>query len=158
MVASLQGLNEEARRRFEHAMALNREVGDNWMVAISHNNLGNANRGLGDYAAAREHYVACLQAHREHDDKWALAFLLEDVSRLAALADEPVLALELLGAADALHEQTGAPRSAALDQEIAADTEPAVSSLTADQRTSARQRGRTFDPARAIDAALSLGS
>ena len=39
--------------RFEEAMRLNREVGDSWMVAISHNNLGNANRGLGDYAAAR---------------------------------------------------------------------------------------------------------
>ena len=157
MIASLEGRGGEARSRFEEAMRLNREVGDSWMVAISHNNLGNANRDLGDYAAAREHYDECLRAHRERDDKWALAFLLEDVGRLAALSGDPELGLELLGAADTLHEEIAAPRAQALEQEIAADIEPGASSLTADQRTAARARGRTFDRARAIDAALSLG-
>jgi class 3 adenylate cyclase/tetratricopeptide (TPR) repeat protein len=157
MIASLEGRGGEARSRFEEAMRLNREVGDSWMVAISHNNLGNANRDLGDYAAAREHYDECLRAHRERDDKWALAFLLEDVGRLAALSGDPELGLELLGAADALHEEIAAPRAQALELEIAADIEPAASSLTADQRTAARARGRTFDRTRAIDAALSLG-
>ena len=111
MIASLEGLQRGGTGRFEEAMRLNREVGDSWMVAISHNNLGNANRGLGDYAAAREHYAECLRAHREHDDKWALAFVLEDVARLAALSGQPERALELLGAADALHDQIGAPRA-----------------------------------------------
>jgi predicted ATPase/class 3 adenylate cyclase len=156
MIATLEGRNEEARTHFEDAMRLNSEVGDNWRVVVCHNNLGNACRGLGDYAAARDHYAESLRAHREHDDKWALAFLLEDVGRLAALTGGPERALELLGAADAVREEIGSPRSAALDQAILGDVEPATASLTADQQTVARARGRTFGPARAIDAALSL--
>ncbi|MGA3362227.1 MAG: tetratricopeptide repeat protein [Solirubrobacteraceae bacterium] len=154
MIASLQGRNEEARGRFEEAMRLNREVGDSWMVAISHNNLGNANRGLHDYAAAREDYAASLLAHRRHNDGWALAFLLEDVGRLAALTGEPQLALTLLGAADALREEIGAPRAAALEQEIAADIEPAVAALGPELRAQARARGRGLSRVEAIETAL----
>ena len=69
-------------------MRLNREVGDSWMVAISHNNLGNANRGLGDFDEARRHYAESLRAYRDYDDKWAMAFLLEDVASLAAIAGD----------------------------------------------------------------------
>ncbi len=156
MIASLEGRNEEARKRFEEAMRLNREVGDSWMVAISHNNLGNANRGLGDYAAAAREYAACLNAHRQHDDRWALAFLLEDVSRLAALTGEPVRALELLGAADGLREQIGAPRAAALEQEIASDLDPATAAIGPQECADARARGRELDASAAIDAALEL--
>ncbi|MGA2009167.1 MAG: tetratricopeptide repeat protein [Solirubrobacteraceae bacterium] len=156
MIASLEGRNAEARSRFEEAMRLNREVGDSWMVAISHNNLGNANRGLGDYAAALEHYAECLRAHRTHDDKWALAFVLEDVGRLAALGGRPELAFELLGAADALHEEIGAPRAATLEQEILRDIEPAASALTAEARAAARDRGRVLTTTEAIDAGLNL--
>jgi hypothetical protein len=137
-------------------MRLNREVGDSWMVAISHNNLGNANRGLGDYAAAAREYAACLNAHRQHDDRWALAFLLEDVSRLAALTGEPVRALELLGAADGLREQIGAPRAAALEQEIASDLDPATAAIGPQECADARARGRELDASAAIDAALEL--
>ena len=66
-------------------MRLNREVGDAWMVAISDNNLGNATRGLGDFDAAQHHYAESLRAYREYDDKWALAFLVEDIGQLAAM-------------------------------------------------------------------------
>ena len=38
---------EEGRDRFGRTMLLGREVGDPWMVALVHNNLGNATRGLG---------------------------------------------------------------------------------------------------------------
>jgi hypothetical protein len=57
MVAVLQKRYEEAREWFEKSMRLTRQVGDTWMVAVCHNNLGNATRGLGDYAAARSHYA-----------------------------------------------------------------------------------------------------
>jgi class 3 adenylate cyclase/tetratricopeptide (TPR) repeat protein len=156
MIATHEGRNEEARARFEEAMRLNREVGDGWRVVVAHNNLGNANRGLGDHAAAREHYAQCLRAHRDRDDKWALAFLLEDVGRLAALTGRPELALELLGAADALREQIGAPRAAALEREILDELAPAATALAAGQRSAARARGRALGPAAAIAAALSL--
>jgi tetratricopeptide (TPR) repeat protein len=156
MIATLEGRNEEARARFEDAMRLNREVGDNWRVVVCHNNLGNACRGLGDYVAASDHYDESLRAHREHDDKWALAFLLEDVSRLLALTGQPERALELLGAADAVREEIGSPRSAGLDQAILGDVGPAITSLPTPQQSAARARGQALGRARAIDAALSL--
>ncbi len=156
MIASIEGLHDEARERFDEAMRLNSEVGDSWSVAISHNNLGNANRDLGRYDAAREHYAESLRAHNDHDDRWALAFLLEDVGRLAALSGQPERALELVGSADIMREQIGAPRASSLEQEIAAAIEPAASLLTGTQRAAARRRGRRFDRARAIEAGLSI--
>ncbi len=158
MIDIFEGRNEEARARFEEAMRLNREVGDSWRVVICHNNLGNANRGLRDYPAAREHYGECLRAHREHDDDWALAFLLEDVGRLAAQMADPRLALELVGAADALREAIGSPRGAALEREIAGDIEPAAAGLTVARRDAARRRGRAMSRERAIALALSLAA
>ena len=107
-------------------MLLNREVGDPWMVAIVHNNLGNATRGLGDYDAARGHYADSLRAYRDYDDRWALAFLLEDIGVLAALSGDAPPALELIGAADALRESIGAPRAPSLDEEIREQMAPAV--------------------------------
>ena len=85
MIAVLQKRYAEARDWFQKSMLLSREVGDAWMVAICHNNLGNATRGLGDYEAARRHYADSLRAYRDYDDRWALAFLLEDIGILAAL-------------------------------------------------------------------------
>jgi tetratricopeptide (TPR) repeat protein len=156
MIATLEGRNAEARDRFEEAMRLNREVGDSWRVVVCHNNLGNANRGLGDFAAAAAHYAACLRAHRERDDKWSLAFLLEDVGRLAALTGSPEVALELLGAADALREQIGAPRAAALERAILGDVEEAAAALSPSQLAAARDRGRALDQQQAIEAGLAL--
>src|SRR5207244_657652 len=69
MIAVLQRSFEEARQWFEKSMQLSRQVGDTWMVANCHNNLGNATRGLGDHAAARAHYAESLRAYRDYDDR-----------------------------------------------------------------------------------------
>jgi class 3 adenylate cyclase/tetratricopeptide (TPR) repeat protein len=141
MIASLQGRYEEARRRFDEAIRLNREVGDPWMVAICHNNLGNATRGLGDYPAARSHYGEALRTYRDYDDRWALAFLIEDVGVLAARTGVPERALTLLGAADALREEIGAPRPPALDAELAQALAASCDAL-GERAESLREKGR----------------
>ena len=38
--------------------------------------------GLGEHAAASGHYAASLAACRDYGDRWALAFLLEDIAVL----------------------------------------------------------------------------
>jgi len=118
MIASLQGRYEEARQRLEEGIRLNREVGDPWMLALCQNNLGNATRGLGDNAAARRHYGEAMRAYRERDDRWAIAFLLEDVGVLAARVGAHERGLRLLGAADAVRAEIGAPRPPALEDEL----------------------------------------
>ena len=84
LIALLQRDFAAARDWFQKSMALNREVGDAWMVALSDHNLGNANRELGEHALARRHYAASLVAYRSYEDAWALVFLLEDVAVMLA--------------------------------------------------------------------------
>jgi len=124
------------------------------MVATCHNNLGNAYRGLGDYATAREHYGKSLRACRDYDDKWALAFLIEDIGVLAAQSADARAALQLLGAADALRAAIDAPRAPALAQEIDSQLAVATTGLDQSQRDECRARGRALD----LDAAIALAS
>ena len=91
-------------------MGLCREVGDSWMVALAQNNLGNANREIGDYDTARRNYSESLEGYSRFEDQWALAFLLEDIAILAVLVGQPLLGFELLGAAESLRTATGSPR------------------------------------------------
>ena len=127
-------------------MRLNREVGDAWMVAIGHNNLGNATRGLGDLAAAREHYAAALAAYRDYDDRWAMAFLLEDMGILAARAGDATSAFEALGAASRMRDEIDAPRAPALEEELATALADARAALGEEGATAAVERGRAMEP------------
>ena len=137
-------------------MRINREVGDTWMVANCNNNLGNATRGLGDYAAARVHYAESLRAYREYDDRWALAFLLEDVGVLAALRGDAASALELIGATDAIREAIGAPRAPSLAQELQQQVAAATTGIPEGEREASRARGRALDLHAAIERALAV--
>jgi tetratricopeptide (TPR) repeat protein len=118
MISLLEHDHAEARDRFAEAMRLNLEVGDLWMVAIAHHNLGNALRGLGNLDGAREHLAEALRAYVRHDDRWALAILFEDLVPLAAAGDRHAQALLLEGAAEALREELGAPRSPSQEAQL----------------------------------------
>ena len=54
-------------------------------------------------------YSESLTIYRELADKWALAYLLEDVGCLVALQDSCEAALRMVGAAARLREEIGAP-------------------------------------------------
>ena len=135
-------------------MRLNREVGDAWMVAISDNNLGNATAGLGEYEAAQRHYADSLRAYREYDDKWALAFLVEDIGQLAGLRGDGELAFELVGAPDTLRDEIGTPRAPALEEELERQLAPARRAIGGVAATDARARGQALTLTEALDLAL----
>jgi tetratricopeptide (TPR) repeat protein len=156
MIACLDKRYEEARDWFEKAMAINREVGDGWMVAVCHNNLGNAYRGLGDYSAARAHYIESLRSCREYDDKWTLAFLLEDIAMLAAAAGEVCAALELVAAVDTLRASIDAPRAPALANEIDAQLAATLRGLPEAEREACRAKGRGLELPDVLTLAISL--
>ncbi len=149
MICLLTGDHAQARDRFAEAMRLHSEVGDLWMVALAHHNLGNALLGLGSHAPARVHFAETLGAYRRHDDRWSLAMLFEDLAALAVAGEEPLTALELVGAADALRDVLGAPRSPAQDEHLAAVLAPA---RLADPTGGALERGR----ARGLDEAVAV--
>jgi predicted ATPase len=154
LILAMQRRFDEARTLLQRSMQLSGEVGDGWLVAIGHNNLGNTTRGLGDYDAARTHYRDSLRAYRDFDDKWAMAILLEDIGMLAALSGDAPAALELAGAAETLRVAIGAPRAPPQEEEIEAKLNTAAASLSDEERTAHRARGRALDLAAAIERAL----
>ena len=154
LILAMQRRFDEARTLLQRSMQLSREVGDGWLVAIGHNNLGNTTRGLGDYDAARSHYRDSLRAYRDFDDKWAMAILLEDIGMLAALTGDTPAALELVGAADTLRTAIGAPRAPPQEVEIEARLNAAAGSLSEQERTAHRARGRSLELAAAVERAL----
>jgi hypothetical protein len=54
-------------------MRLNCEVDDEWMVAIAHNNLGDATREQGELETAAYHLGQSLAGYQRFADQWALA-------------------------------------------------------------------------------------
>jgi tetratricopeptide (TPR) repeat protein len=146
---------QEARDRFTETMRLNLEVGDPWMVAIAQNNLGNANRGLGDIDDARRSYAAALAAYRALDDRWAMAFLLEDIAvLLGRTAEGATDAFRLLGAAETLRSEIGSPRGPGLDAELASSLSAARTSVGDGSADAAIGDGRTMG----FDAAMDLAA
>ena len=150
----LQKQFADARDWFEKSMALNREVGDAWMVALCDHNLANANRELGDLVRAREHYAASLRAYRGYDDPWAVGFLLEDVAVLLATIDDVAPAYELLGAADALRDANAMPRAPSRAREIEQSINDLATSLPQYRREACRSKGREMVASSALDYAL----
>ncbi len=156
MIAVLQQRFGEAGELFDTAMRLNREVGDTWMVAVSHNNLGNAYRGLGDGEGARDHYATSAEAYLAYGDRWAAAFLLEDISTLAAAEEQPTVALELLGAADRMRQEIDSPRSDTLEAELQREIVERGTGVDDAARAAARGRGRAMDLVAALTAAIAF--
>ena len=140
-------------------MRLNREVGDAWMVAISHNNLGNATRGLGDYAAARGHYADSLRAYRAYDDRWALGVPARGHRASSRRSTgERSAALELAGAAEKLREEIGSPRAPGLQEQLDQALATAAGALDGQGSAEAAARGRGRSFAEAVSAALAFCS
>ena len=97
-----------------------------------------------------------LRAYRDYDDAWAVAFLLEDIAELAAMLDQPARAFELVGAADALRAEIGAPRAPASEQHLEATIAEHAASLDPDERAACRESGRRLDADGAFRLALAV--
>jgi hypothetical protein len=125
-------------------MRLATEVGDRWVVAVGHHNLGNALVGLGEHGAAGPEFLHALRAYEDYGDHWSLALLAEDMVLMALAKGQREQAVELLGATDALRERIDAPRTpavtAALDAAFAGSADE--SAPTTDPSYA---RGRALD-------------
>ena len=135
-------------------MRLNREVGDAWMVAISHNNLGNADRGLGEYEAAQQHFADSLGAYASTTTSWAMAFLSRTSASWRGSAATGRSRSSSLGASDTLREEIGTPRAPGLEEELERQLAPARRSIGGIAAAEARTRGQTLTLAEALDLAL----
>jgi tetratricopeptide (TPR) repeat protein len=124
------------------------------MIGNALNNLGNVARAQSDYDQARAYYNESLAIYRILGDKWALAYLFEDVAWKAALQGEPQRALRLAGAASVLREDIGAPLTPGEASKLQSALEPARQALTDEERASAWSAGRALLLEEAIEDAL----
>lgn len=104
-----QGEYAQGRALLEEALALWREIGDRAFLANTLTSLGEVLIDQGDAPAARESLVESLQITRALGDKRAIAFLLENFARIAFLQNETARAVQLMGAANTLRQNIGAP-------------------------------------------------
>ena len=131
-----------------------RQVGVRWTIANFLNNLGNAARGQRDDDRAHALYRESLLIYRGFGDKWALAYLLEDIGSLLALEGKPTHALRLIGAAAALRAAIGVPLSGAEQARLDRLLAPALSHLAGWDQARALADGRALPQADAISEAL----
>jgi hypothetical protein len=125
------------------------------MLAIARHSLANVLRALGEVDQARDLFAASLETYRQLDDRWGLAFLLEDIALLAVRAGDPAAGLRMLGAADRVRADNELPRAPGHERELSAEIEPARAALgTVAER--AVSEGRDWGFATAIDAARGI--
>jgi non-specific serine/threonine protein kinase len=108
-LALYQGDLPAARAWQEESLALRREIGYGRDAAVSLTVLGKVAAAAGDPAAARTLYEESLPLHRAMGNQWGVVLALEGLAELAVPA-QPLGALRLAGAADALREATGRRR------------------------------------------------
>jgi hypothetical protein len=144
MIALLQNEFAVAQMRFEESMRLATEIGDRWIVAVGHHNLGNAGVGLGDQEMAGNEFLQALQAYEDYADLWSVALLVEDMVPLALAKEQLVHAVELVGAADALRTRLEAPRPPAVAATLDAAIAPVRLSLGGDE-AAAHERGTRLE-------------
>ena len=155
-LALSQGDEARARSLIEESLVLYREMDHPRGIARSLFDLGRVAQSLGDYTAARALYEESLAIGRVVGNKRDLASYLEGLAGLFLERREPVRALRLWGAADALREAMGTlippVYRADYDRSVAA----ARTQLGEQAFAAAWAEGRTMPLEQVIDDALKM--
>jgi tetratricopeptide (TPR) repeat protein len=162
-VAHAQRDNEEAVSRYAEALALYRQLGDQWLpaVALVHARLAALALEHSDWAVAESHVTESLLIAQDTALVRVLPFgetplpnALEVRAVLAAVRNEPLRAFRLGGAAAAVRAQLHQPLTASaevmLDQRLAL----ARLALTAEEQAQAWAEGQRMSSDAAIAVAL----
>src|SRR5262249_51008565 len=138
-----QGDYALARHHLEESLSMDRQIGDRSSIANALNNLGNVMRTLQEYPIAQTLYKESLAISRDLDDRWAIAYVLEDAGGMYGLSGRAELAFRLVGAADAIRDEIGSPRSSAEQTKLEEMLQGAQSALDVAPRTAALTAGRS---------------
>ncbi len=106
--ARMEGDYEEARRYYLESQAISREINSDANVAGEDHNLGYVDFYSGDVDGARQHFRRALEWVAESREMYLLPYCLVDSALLALHDGDPERAATLLGAAQAIFDETGA--------------------------------------------------
>jgi predicted ATPase/DNA-binding winged helix-turn-helix (wHTH) protein len=106
-LARYQGDYPAARALHEESLAILRELGDRFGIAVSLNNLGNVACGQSDYLAGRAMYEQSLAIYRELGDRYGIATSLSNTGSEAVNQGDYPAATALLKESLAIHRELG---------------------------------------------------
>jgi hypothetical protein len=141
----------------DRALLIWREIGERWATTNTLHNLANVAREEGDLPEARRLYAESIDGWRYLDDRWGMAYWLEDLALLRWRQGAPYQALQLVSAAAVLREAIGAPRPPAYQAKLEASLAPAVQALDQAARSDAQAAGAAMSLGQAVDFALATG-
>ena len=155
-IARLQGDAVAAVTRYEAALLLARALGEEWYVPKLLCVLGFAALDLGDDARAMAVLQESLNGARDPVNLWNVTECLEGLARVEMARGQAVQAARLFGAAEARHDEMGAPVSPT----ALAYYEPTLVAmrvaLGAEALATAWQSGRALSLEAAVAEALAL--
>ncbi|HYZ91566.1 MAG TPA: tetratricopeptide repeat protein [Actinomycetota bacterium] len=151
-VAYEEGRLEDARRHCEESLAIRRELGERRGVAESLTYLGKIASDLGERENAAALQLEALALQLELGNKIGFAECLESVAGQAATLGEAALAASLLGAVDAILDESGSSHSWSLQKREWLEPE-LVERLGADQFSESMAAGREMSADDAMAAA-----
>jgi tetratricopeptide (TPR) repeat protein len=110
-VAQAQGDVRGARAALEESLEILRDLGDRSGRADAVAALGRVAQTQGEFGSARLCLLESLTLRRDLEQRVAVPQILEDLAGLAAAQARHVRALTLVGAASALRDELGSPRT-----------------------------------------------
>jgi predicted ATPase/DNA-binding CsgD family transcriptional regulator len=152
LVAFLQGDVAVAHSLIEESLVLFQEVGDRGSMAQVFFSQGFISLGQSDYAEARTLMEQSLKIARELDRKWDMVSYLEGLAAVVAAQGEPVRAVRLVRAAQALREAIGTPLPLLLQSLHEFTIASARTQLEEQAFDAAWAQGRTMTPEQALAA------
>jgi predicted ATPase len=155
---NLAGRRGEARRLLRRSVLLYRDAGEpDWAAGVLHS-LAETERDCGRSALARRLYTIALRQVVESGNQRGVAYDLEGLAAIAAGDGDSYHALVLLGAAETLRAEIGAPLPPAERDRLTRAMQPALAALTQGQQRMATMTGRAQPIADTIASALRGGS
>lgn len=145
---------EAAVNLWKQSLALWREIGNARQTAATLSGLGSALHALGKGVQAARAYRESLLVHRNMHASNSLAACLEGIAGILSKSD-PLQAVRLLGAADALRSRLGTPRPPVEHIHFRRITAEIRASLGESVLTAARLEGERLPAEQAVISALS---
>jgi tetratricopeptide (TPR) repeat protein len=156
LVAEANGDAPAAATHFQESLSIYRELSDQGGVARALGGLSLAALDLGDLDLAIASSGESLRGFVAIDDLDGLAFALRVVGHVATAADVLEIVPKLLGAAEAIGEEIGAPPPPWWLRRLADTVNRLDAVLGEEQRTARWAEGRGWSSSRAADEAMSL--
>lgn len=153
-VAHNLGDEQTARARYAESLAVALEMGNRDAVNVVRSELAHLERRLGHYAQARANYAGTILAWQQSENPGAVAHQLECFAYIARAQFQAYRAVRLLGAAEALREDTGSSMTPGERVEYDREVSLLRLHLAEPAFASAWAEGRAMSKEQAIDEAL----